>query len=182
MDSAPRLLQTGSIDLRESVLPAMISLRGPAGDAAFRQAAEAAFGVALPVTANRFTGSDRRALWLGPDEWLLLAPLAELTAIARSLDDALAPFHHAVTDVTGNRIVFELSGSGARTLLSMGCSLDLGPDGFGPGHCVQTLLARAGVTLLQGGSDDRFEIQVRRSFADYLWAWLTNACGVLSHD
>ncbi|HEY1491567.1 MAG TPA: hypothetical protein VGF35_02980, partial [Steroidobacteraceae bacterium] len=59
------------------------------GDSTVRAAAERAFGVAIPAQACR-AGSNgaRAALWLGPDEWLLIAD-AEDGAAAASLERAL---------------------------------------------------------------------------------------------
>ena len=56
------------------------------GGAAVRTAAEAALGIAIPFVACRAAASgERAALWLGPDEWLLLAPEAQATAVAAAL-------------------------------------------------------------------------------------------------
>lgn len=113
-----------------------------------------------PVGPNTWSGD---ALWLGPDEWLVVGK--------RESDFPGAP---AAVDVSANRVVFELSGDRVRDVLAQGCSLDLRPHAFGPGSCAQTLLARASV-ILQCMDDDVFRIFVRRSFAPYMRAWLEDA-------
>ena len=59
-------------------------------------------------------------------------------------------------------------------VLAKGCTLDLHAAYFPPGHCAQSDLAKANV-LLRRDNAKRFEIIVRRSFADYLLAWLEHA-------
>ena len=49
-----------------------INLRGDAGDAAFRAAAEQALGQSLPVRPNVLNNADHCICWLGPDEWLVM--------------------------------------------------------------------------------------------------------------
>ena len=77
-----------------------------------------------------------------------------------------------------------MSGPSARDVLAKGCPLDLHPAVFGPGDCAQTLLAKANVTLRCVDDSPRFELIVRRSFAEYAALWLHDAameygCAVL---
>jgi sarcosine oxidase subunit gamma len=80
-----------------------------------------------------------------------------------------------VTDVSSGQTVIAIDGEYARDLLAKGCTLDLHPRVFGPGACAQTLLAKAPVLICQRRDATRFELIVRRSFADYLWRWLEEA-------
>lgn len=162
--------------LAELVPPGQINLRGDVKDPRFARAAGTVLGCVLPLNANTVqSASDLTVLWLGPDEWLVLTPPgAEADVIAR-LRGALADVHAAVTDVTGNRAQFRLSGPGAREVLLKGCSLDLHPRSFKPGQCAQTLLARAGVILRQVDETPTYDVLPRRSFGEYVWAWLKDA-------
>jgi sarcosine oxidase subunit gamma len=113
-----------------------------------------------PMGPNTVVGD---ALWLGPDEWLVLG--------GREQDYADRP---AAVDVSANRVCLELSGAGAADVLARGCALDLHPSVFPPGRCAQTLVARAQVILYRP-AEDTFRLLVRPSFADYLRAWLRDA-------
>src|SRR3546814_17729672 len=63
--------------------------------------------------------------------------------------------------------------------------LDLHPRAFGggphngQGHCAQSHLSHAAITLHQvsddAGQGPAFHLYVRRSFSDYLWRWLAAA-------
>lgn len=126
-----------------------------------------------PPAANTATAWDGRdVLWLGPDEWLVVADPGREAAIARELDTALTGHHHSVIDVSANRIVFDLTDG--LELLASGCGLDLHPSRWRPGTCAQTLLGQAQVILHQ--RDERTtRIFVRPSFAGYVEEMLTNA-------
>jgi sarcosine oxidase subunit gamma len=122
----------------------------------------------LPIEPNTVTGDmTRGALWLGPDEWLVVAQPGDPGVIVEGLEALLVESHHAVVDVSGNRAVIELHGPGRLALLASACSLDLDPaGGWVPGVCAQTLLARAQVIVQE--LPDVTRLFVRPSFADYV--------------
>lgn len=119
----------------------------------------------LPLEPNTCTRSgETTILWLGPDEWLAIGPSGPLR-------DLPATF----VDVSAQRTTLLVTGRSARDLLAHGCSLDLDPRAFGPGHCAQTLLARAQVILVPQDDPHAVWILVRSSFAGYLADWLIDA-------
>jgi sarcosine oxidase, subunit gamma len=125
---------------------------------------------------NRVGSLDGRdVLWLGPDEWLVVGPPGDAPAIETLLHQALGDTHGSVVDVSANRTTLSVSGPHARDVLAKGCPIDLHPSVFGPGHCAQTLLARAQVILRQVDADPTYHVLVRGSFAPYLAEWLADA-------
>lgn len=145
------------------------SLRG-AADA--RAAAARAFGVELPTTACRAASSGgRAALWLGPDEHLLIAPETEAEAVAAALGAALAGVAHALVEISHRQVAFAVKGPHAAWLLASGCPLDLDPAEFPVGMCTRTVFAKAEIVLWRNAADT-FRIEVWRSFADYVVAVL----------
>jgi sarcosine oxidase subunit gamma len=116
----------------------------------------------FPVEPNTSAG---RALWLGPDEWLVIG--------AREED---FPDAAAAVDVSAARVCLELAGDDVEDALAQGCSLDLHPSVFAPGRCAQTLLAKAQV-ILHRRDAETFRILVRPSYAEYVRAWLEDAIG-----
>ena len=146
-------------------------------------AAEAALGFALPATPNTTAaGAGRTALWLGPDEWLIVAAPGAETALEVELGEALAGGLGSVVDSSANRTAIVLRGPAARDVLAKGCALDLHPRAFGPGRCAQTLLARAQVVLEQLDDAPAYRLLVRGSFADYLGTWLLDAMAEFQAD
>jgi sarcosine oxidase, subunit gamma len=130
----------------------------------------------LPLTPNTaWEEGPRAALWLGPDEWLILGPPDEAARIAAELDGALDGLHRSVVDLSSNRVALELAGPARFELLSKGCPIDLHPLAWTSGLCAQTLLAKTQVILHERA--DRTGILVRTSFASYLVDWLLEAVG-----
>jgi sarcosine oxidase subunit gamma len=122
----------------------------------------------FPTEPDTVTGDMARgALWLGPDEWLVVAAPGDPGVVVDGLEALLMDARHAVVDVSGNRAIIELRGPGRLALLASACSLDLDPaGGWVPGVCAQTLLARAQVILQELPGVTR--VFVRPSFADYI--------------
>ena len=161
-----------------------LSLRGSTEDQAFLDGVAGALGGKLPLRANTSVSAGGfLALWLGPDEWLLITPAGEEGALAASLAAGLAGIHSAVVDVTDNSTTLRLLGSRVRDVLAKGVPIDLHPREFPVGKVVQTLCVHADVILHRRDDESEgegeegavFELTVRRSFAEYVWLWLEDA-------
>jgi sarcosine oxidase subunit gamma len=142
----------------------MVSIRvEPGSDTARR--IEGVLGTGLPAKCGEVTGHVHSVLWLGPDEWLVVAEPDAGDTIVLELETALAGHHRSVLDVSANRIVYELTDGLER--LASSCGLDLDPSRWRPGVCAQTLFGQAQVILHQ--RDERTtRVFVRPSFAGYL--------------
>lgn len=139
---------------------------GPAGTA---------FGVELPREACRFNNAQGRfALWLGPDEWLLLAPALSPAPIFEAIEAAVGGAPHSLVDVSARSVGIEISGAQAARVLNHGCPLDLHISAFPVGMSTRTLLGKAEIVLMRTGPDV-FQIDVWRSFASYVWKFLEEA-------
>ncbi|MDX2933966.1 sarcosine oxidase subunit gamma [Streptomyces ipomoeae] len=168
----------GAIRLAELPFLTQINIRldakGPAADAV-----GLALDLPLPLEPNTVVRAGRlTALWLGPDEWLLVAPPGGERDLEARIREAAGDEPVSVTDVSAQRTTLLVAGPRARDLLSHGCSLDLHPRAFAPGRCAQTTLARTQVVLV--ARDDPsprsgFWVLVRSSFADHLTEWLLDA-------
>ena len=157
---------------------AQINLRGDANDSVFKDAVQTVAGCGFPGEANTVSRSatgDRSIAWLGPDEWLLVGGEGEGPALCADLAASLTGRHASTLDVSANRMIIEVSGSGARDLLAKGCSLDLHSREFAADDCAQTLLAHVQIILEQVDDAPTFRIYVRPSFSRYLADWLLKA-------
>lgn len=166
-DHAPPHLQAGVLPfaagVRVAVRPApdlyRLALRGDPA------ALGAAFGIALPTAPCRSAAAGgRTALWLGPDEWLLLSP--------DRLDLADVP-GGAVVDVSHRQVGLLLDGPAAADVLAAGCPLDLHPAAFPPGTCTRTVFGKAEIVLWR--KEDGFHLEVWRSFVAYVGALISEA-------
>ncbi|MFD9697443.1 sarcosine oxidase subunit gamma [Lentzea sp. NPDC059081] len=138
-----------------------------------------ALGVAFPAACTFTSGTGPfgavEVLWLGPDEFLVVAPPGHQVAIEEVVRGALGTSRGSVVDTSAQRTTVALEGPRVRDVLAHGCSVDLHPSSAPAGTCVQTLLARTGI-VLQVNGDDRCTVLVRSSFAGYFAAWLADAC------
>ena len=160
------------------------------GGPAAHVAAGAAFGVSLPENPCRANSlADRAALWLGPDEHLLLAPAADPTILTAGLDTALTGIAHSLVDVSQRQIALRVIGPHASAILNTGCPLDLDLAEFPQDMCTRTLFGKADIVLWRTGATE-FHLEVWRSFSDYvvdcLWEavrdCLTTGTGGRSRD
>jgi len=158
-----------AFDIREALVPlsglGRLSLRG--GPEVMAVAGHA-FGVTLPMQACRSTEGDMRAaLWLGPDEQLLLVQQSEWAQALSALQSALAPLPHSLVDISQRQLALQVSGACAVELLGAGCPLDLHPTAFPVGMCTRTLFAKAPIVLWRTAADS-FHVEVWRSYALYV--------------
>ena len=166
----------GDLVIRELPFVTQVNLRVDPEDAGLMQRFADRLGFALPVIANTVaSGRDRRALWLGPDEWLVVGPEGQQDTMDRTLYDGLAGAFASMVDVSANRTVLEISGMRARDLLSHGVPIDLDARSLPPGRCAQTLLGKAQVIIERHGDQPGFHIHVRSSFSMYAADWLLDA-------
>jgi sarcosine oxidase, subunit gamma len=127
----------------------------------------AARPLGFPTEPNTWAhDGDRDVLWLGPDEWLVVAEPGGARTIAEDLERALAGLHRSVVDVSANRVVLELAGSSRHDLLSSACPIDLHPRSWGDGRCAQSVFGAAQVLLQERRGTTR--MFVRPSFAGYV--------------
>ena len=138
------------------------------GNAAAQLVAGAAFGLPFPTNACRSaTNSTRAALWLGPDEQLLLAAPSEAESLRAALETALASMPHSIVDVSHRQVALELRGPHAAWILNAGCPLDLDATAFPIGMCTRTVFAKTDIVLWRTATE-HFHVEVWRSFTDYL--------------
>ena len=132
----------------------------------------AGFEIDQPI--NSVTGSEFLSFRLGPDEWLLVAPVDQhdLDAV---MTEAIGSHRHAFTDVSHRSVAIEVSGARARDVLNTGCPLDLGSRGFPVGYATRTIFAKAEIVLSRPGPGEHFRIECWRSFARYLRAFLIDS-------
>jgi sarcosine oxidase subunit gamma len=134
-----------------------------------------AFGVLLPGDACRAsTNGSRSALWLGPDEWLLIAPDGELPALIDWIAEALGTTPASLVDVSDRNLAIEVKGEKAAEAINAFNPLDLGLEAFPVGMCTRTVFGKAEIVLWRRGMET-FRIEVWRSFAPYVLGCLSEA-------
>ena len=117
---------------------------------------------------------------MGPNEWLLVS---NDTVDKESNDYELEQLLFkdisktnlgAVTNVSDHYTIFNLTGSNIFEILSKGSPFDFNSESFGDNKVVQTILNHVDVTIHRKTKED-VDLYVRRSFSDYLWAWIKDS-------
>ncbi len=160
----------GSATVRlEPAAPAeRISLRAGVEDVA---ALSGALGLDLPVKPKTSASANgRTALWLGPDEWLVIGEIGTGLMQAAQSSGVL----HSATDVSHRNTAILVSGPGAAAAINGGCPQDLSLEVFPVGACSRTLFGKVEIVLLRT-AEDAFRVEVWRSFSDYAFGLLGEA-------
>ena len=131
----------------------------------------------LPRNSGTSAGDEKlAALWLAPDEWLLVG----LDRQAGPLAGKLSGVAHQLVDVSDYYTILEVAGPRARKAVQKLSTLDLHAREFPVGSVAGTILGHASVWLWSDpdrhSDTDVFKVFVRWSHADYLWCLLANAC------
>ena len=145
------------------------------GSEAVRLACGMVFGAEPPSQLGPAAEGDKRAaLWLGPDEWLLIADVADMAAIGDVLELVLEGTAHSLVDVSHRQVGLIASGLAAARVLNAGCPLDLDLKAFPVGFATRTLFDKVEIVLWRR-AEAAFHIEIWRSFAPYLAASLAEA-------
>jgi len=124
--------------------------------------------------ALQWRDSDPAACWLGPDLWLFTSDTKPAEDIIRQIDSTLSGQLHAATDMSSGNVCFTLKGRAARTVLAMGCGIDLHPGAFMSGQCARTHFANVPL-LIVAVEENHFDLYVDRSYTRYLINWFADA-------
>jgi sarcosine oxidase, subunit gamma len=145
------------------------------GAEAVRIACGMAFGVEPPSRLGPAGESEgRAALWLGPDEWLLIADGADAADIGAMLESVLEGTAHSLVDVSHRQIGLIASGAAAARILNAGCPLDLDLKAFPVGFATRTLFDKVEIVLWRR-AETNFHIEIWRSFAPFVAGSLAEA-------
>lgn len=158
-----------------------VSLRAPAESLA---SLSRALGVKPPeqpmgsayAKDGDFTGKGgRAALWLGPDEWLVI----DTAGNDPMVDCARAKALHSAVDISHRHVAINVSGAGAADVLNAGCPRDLSLAAFPVGAAARAVLGKIEIVLLRTG-EDAFRVECWRSFSDYAFTLLAEAARDIS--
>jgi sarcosine oxidase subunit gamma len=163
----------GSANVRLTIAP-------PAARASMRAAPDAVLGLAsalglyipeAPKTSSSANGM--AALWLGPDEWLLIGPDGS-DFIGMTANSGVI---HSMTDVSHRNVGIIVSGPGAADTISSACPQNLSLSVFPVGACSRTVFGKIEVVLYRV-EEELFRVECWRSFADYCFGMLSEG----AHD
>jgi heterotetrameric sarcosine oxidase gamma subunit len=145
----------------------------------FQEHVRACSGASLPVELYRgVTHGDSRLIRITPHQyWWIAAGGTSMLRLARELPSSAG----TVTVLSAARVRIRITGPAAREVLANGVALDLHPWLFQVGQSAQAGLHHTGVFLERVG-DDVYEIYVQRTYAEWIWEWLTDAALPFGYD
>lgn len=144
----------------------------PGAAAALAGAVRLALGVDLPESmAAPHRAGEYCVFKVGAELFWIVGPDDRWVASVR---DALPPAMGSVTSLSHGRTRLFIEGAAAQAVLSRGITLDLHPDVFDCDACALTALEDTPVLLHRTGAQ-RYELYVLRTYAGWIWEWLTEA-------
>ena len=173
---SPLLSQSGVSILKAAPI-ARLSFR--AREAALANTGTA-FGVPLPTQPlSSEVGAKRAALWMGPDEWTLIAPEEDLETLFATIENALGDQPHALVDISERSEAIIVSGEKAVWLLNTGIFIDFSIEEFPVGTVSRTIFHKSPVMVWRTGADT-FVVEAWVSFMDYVSGLLVQSAQELS--
>ena len=139
----------------------------------------------LPLEPNTSSSSDKyTSLWLSPDEWMVVSNnLIDKENNNYEIEDLL--FNKisktnlgAVTDVSDQFILINLTGEKVFDLLSTGCPFDFSNFKIKKGAVAQTLLNQVDI-IIHHKELNNIDLFVRRSFSEHLMSWIDDGASRL---
>ena len=168
-------MQGSRIRIEELPLMGHFNLRVNPADADAMAKASQAVGVDLPTQVlSSVQHNGVRVNWVSPDEWYVLMPREQAAGFEQAFRQALAGKHYSIVDVSGGQTAVMLTGAGARQTLMKGAAVDLHDDAMPINKVVGTAIAKSSGMIVRT-DEQAYLLLIRRSFANYLWDWLSDA-------
>jgi len=139
----------------------------------------------LPTEANTSTsGEALTALWLSPDEWMLLSNkvVSDSTNTYEVEDDLINNISKvnlgAVTDVSDQFVMINIKGNKVFDLFATGSPFNFNEFKDKKGSVVQTILSHIDV-IIHLTEINEVNLLVRRSFSEHLYSWINDSASRL---
>ena len=137
--------------------------------------------LALPTEPLTCYQNDAACIrWISPDEWLVTVAEGETHSIEVKLRNAVEG-HAAIVNVSGGQTLLQLAGEHAEEILMKSTRYDVHESNLTVGKVVTTTFAQTQVVLRRLNANS-FELVVRRSFANYVFAWIRDAAAEFGLD
>ena len=141
--------------------------------------------IILPTEANTSTlGEALTALWLSPDEWMLISNKAvsedtNTYEVENNLINNISKINlGAVTDVSDQFVMINIKGNRVFDLFATGSPFNFNEFKNKKGSVVQTILSHIDVIIHLTEIND-VNLLVRRSFSEHLHSWMSDSASRL---
>jgi len=166
------------VTIEELSLSGKINIRGKSSDKEFMKNIGSALNLVLPIEPNvRIFNNNISIMWLGPNEWLVIAPENEKDGIISLLKSNLNPQKTAITDVSFNRTILRLEGEKVFTLLSKFLVANLEKILKTNFSVAQTIFIKIPVLFVRNNTDEEptsLDLHLNRSHTKYVYELLVD--------
>ena len=169
---APRVDRIGAVEIAENPDLALASLAARRG-----ASVEGRLPVTLPGPGGYARGDGIGALWLGPDAWMIEAPLRPGDDLSDRLKSQLGATA-SVTDQTDAWVCFDIDAADAGALFERLCILDTRAMDAGNGG--RSVIEHVGCLIICRDANRRFSVLGPRSSAGSLHHALAAAAAALA--
>jgi sarcosine oxidase, subunit gamma len=144
-EDAAVVRRIGAVTITENPGLALASLATRKGGAAKLAGVAERMGIGLPGPGGLSFGAIYDALWLGPEQWLVIADFATNELIAADLEAAFGDAA-SVTEQTDAWVVFDLAGPDPAPVMERLCPYDI--RAAPPGSGTRTLIEHMGCYVM----------------------------------
>ena len=174
-----KIQNNNGIDFKELSNVPKINLRGQSSDKHFMASVSKILNTLLPTEPNiSIINDDIKVMWLSPNEWLVqILNEDKFKTIFTNLQSTLNPENTAVTDLTENRTILNISGHNLFTLLAKFMVLDLDQSFKKETAVVQSLFVKVPVLIVRNHKYNKkpnIDIYTNRSHANYIFTLLVD--------
>ena len=141
--------------------------------------------IILPTEANTSTlGEALTALWLSPDEWMLISNKAvsedtNTYEVENNLINNISKINlGAVTDVSDQFVMINIKGNRVFDLFATGSPFNFNEFKNKKGSVIQTILSHIDV-IIHLTEINEVNLYVRRSFSEHLHSWINDSASRL---
>ncbi|WP_327793373.1 sarcosine oxidase subunit gamma [Harenicola maris] len=164
----------GLAQITEAPLTGMITLRGDLSAGWMADAVKQATGALIPQQRMITSGTGASAAWMSPDELLLLVDYKAAEGITKGLNTATAGQFCTAANVSNARVLIDIKGQGARSVLGKLTPADLRPESLAPMEMRRSRIAQVPAAFWLAG-EDHFRLIAFRSVAQYAFDILKSA-------
>lgn len=162
----------GSVTIAENSGVALASVAARNGRAdACAKVLKAILGAA-PDPGKAVLHDPETGFWMGPDQWMICAPMDTHEDIAEQLKDKFGDAA-SVTEQSGAWVVFDVTGAGMADMCEILCNIPIRK--MAAGDVQRTMIHQLGCFVLRGSDADHIRIHGPRASAQSLHHALTLA-------
>ena len=167
------------IDFKELSNVPKINLRGQSNNKDFISNARKILNTPLPTEPNiSIFNDDTKVMWLSPNEWLVqILNENKFKEIFTNLQSILNTENTAITDLTENRTILNISGHNLYVLLAKFMVIDLDQNLRKETAVVQSLFIKVPVLIVRNHKDNEkpnLDIHANRSHTNYIFTLLVD--------